>query len=56
MAFADRSGFTFLSIGKFCSESELQLFLINAMKLTERLLGPDFAEIKVSYHFFQINT
>jgi hypothetical protein len=56
MAFADRSGFTFLSIGKFCSESELKLFLINTMKLTERLLGPDFAEIKVSYHFFQINT
>ena len=48
MAFADRFGITVASVGKSCTESEMNSFMENVLMLVEILFGPDIAAIRVS--------
>ena len=47
IVFKDRLGFTLMAVGKCCLESELKLFLSDALRMMDILLGPDFESLKV---------
>ena len=49
MAFVDQHGFTFVFIGKSCSEYELNSFMEVAIMFTDALVGPDISALKVMH-------